>query len=342
MFDQNFFDKLEDYCNKGYIRKSKHPVLPLTIYNYTEKTTWEGKWDNITTNTRGLVIDHTQKPSVFIQGPKKFFNIGEKFAPTLDLQNCIISEKLDGYYISIKQDSVFGLVTTSRGSFCNKYTLSAEKLITNEIRGQIQQNTEYFCELLQNFEEDSNIIVTRHPNPKLVCWAMRVNGQEVIPNPTNCPFEIAKKFTFNQAKKYLTQEVEGVVAFNQSTGDRVKIKTEWFLNMHRMISDCSPNRVWELNSKGGRVEDLDIPDEFMNQMQQWQKTLDDKIYVETKRLYKIFDKYSNLSDKELGLSKIDSYDKTQIYNLRKGRIRTFSDKIYLKYKSNFYEIEDNH
>ena len=74
MFDQEFFDKLEDYCDKGYIRKSKHPILPLTIYNYTEKTTWEGKWDNITTYTRGLVIDHTQKPSVFIQGPKKFFN----------------------------------------------------------------------------------------------------------------------------------------------------------------------------------------------------------------------------------------------------------------------------
>jgi len=333
MFNQEFFTKLSDYCDKGYIRKSHHPDLPIAIYNYTQKTTWEEKWDNITIHTRGLVISDDNQ--IIIQGPKKFFNASEKFAPHLDLKNCVISEKLDGYYISIKKDSHYGLITSSRGSFCNKYTFFAENFITDEIRGKLQENTEYFCELLQNFEEDAGIIVTKHPTPRLVCWAMRVNGHEVIPNPTNCPFEIAQKFTFEQAKKYLTMEVEGVVAFNQNTEDRVKLKTEWFLNMHRMISDCTKNRVWELCYKGGRVEDLDIPDEFMKQMLSWQNELDSKIHTETKRLYHLYDKYSKLTDKELGTSEIDKFDKSQIYNLRKGRIRTFTNKIYLKYRNNF-------
>lgn len=102
-----------------------------------------------------------------------------------------------------------------------------------------------------------------------------------------------------------------------------------------MISDCTKNRVWELCYKGGRVEDLDIPDEFMKQMLAWQNELDNKIHTETKRLYHLYDKYSKLTDKELGTSEIDKFDKSQIYNLRKGRIRTFTDKIYLKYRNNF-------
>lgn len=332
--EQEFIQNLNLYCEQGYIRKSSHPQLPLNIYNYTQIATYEEKWDNITLNTRGLILD--TENNLIIRGPKKFFNKDEKWSAKFDIQKSIISEKLDGYYISIKQDSRYGLIISSRGSFCNKYTTAAEKLITSGIRAKLGHNIQYFCELLQNFEGDEGLIVTKHPIPKLICWAMRgEDGKEIIPTPENCPFEISPKLSFEESKQYLTQQVEGVVAYNPLTEDRIKLKTDWFLNMHRLISNCTKRQVWEINRNGQKIEDTDIPNEFYPQMLEWQNSLQSKITSELQRLQKLQDTYSNLSDKELGLLDIPSYDKSQVFNLRKGRKSTTTDKIYLLLKDDF-------
>ena len=337
----DFLAKLMYYCENGYVRKSAHPFLPLWIYNYTPKTTFEEKWDEITLNTRGLVVGFDLTKHEFytcIQGAKKFFNKEEKWAAKFNISKSIISEKLDGYYISIKFDPRLGLVISSRGSFCNKYTEAAEKLITEPIRRQIRPNIQYFCELLQDFPEDAALIVTKHPIPRLVCWAMRgEDGKEIIPTNGNCPFEVARKMTFEESKKYLTNQVEGIVAYNPETSERVKIKTEWFLKTHRIISDCTPQRVWELCKNGGKVEDLDIPNEFMEQMLQWQTVLNDLVESEYQKLLSLKDKYSSYTDKELGLSNLDLYTKGQIFNIRKDRIPAVFDKIYLCKKDEFLE-----
>lgn len=332
--ESEFLNNLSRYCELGFIRKSQHPELPITIYNYTQKASFEEKWDNITINSRGLILNNDGR--IVIKGPKKFFNKEEKWSAKFDISQSIISEKLDGYYISIKLDDLYGLVISSRGSFCNKYTTSAEKLITEPIRRQIQPNIQYFCELLQNFPGDEGIIVTRHPKPKLVCWAMRgEDGKEIIPTKDNCPFEIARKMSFEESIQYLHQEVEGVVAYNPQTEERIKIKTDWFLNLHRLISDCTPNRVWEICKSGGQVEDLDIPNEFMEQMLDWQTSLKGLVDLEYQRLLQLYDKYSSYSDKELGLSNLDPYTKGQIFNLRKDRIPAVFDRIYLYKKDDF-------
>lgn len=332
--ESEFLDNLSKYCQLGFIRKSQHPKLPITIYNYTQKASFKEKWDNITINSRGLILNNDGE--IIIKGPKKFFNKEEKWSAKFDISQSIISEKLDGYYISIKLDSLYGLVISSRGSFCNKYTSATEKLITEPVRRQIQPNIQYFCELLQNFPGDEGIIVTKHPKPKLICWAMRGEDEkEIIPTKENCPFEIARKMSFEESIQYLNQEVEGVVAYNPQTEERIKLKTDWFLNMHRLISDCTRNRVWTICKDGGQVEDLDIPNEFMEQMLDWQTSLKGLVELEYQRLLQLYDKYSIYSDKEIGLSHLDSYTKSQIFNLRKDRISTVFDKIYLYKKDDF-------
>ena len=131
------------------------------------------------------------------------------------------------------------------------------------------------------------------------------------------------------------QEVEGMVAYNPQTEERIKLKTDWFLNMHRLISDCTQNRVWTICKDGGQVEDLDIPNEFMEQMLEWQTSLKGLVDLEYQRLLQLYDKYSIYSDKEIGLSHLDSYTKSQIFNLRKDRVSTVFDKIYLYKKDDF-------
>lgn len=47
--ESEFLNNLSKYCELGYIRKSQHPELPITIYNYTQKASFEEKWDKSST-----------------------------------------------------------------------------------------------------------------------------------------------------------------------------------------------------------------------------------------------------------------------------------------------------
>lgn len=135
--ESEFLNNLSKYCELGFIRKSQHPELPITIYNYTQKASFEEKWDNITINSRGLILNNDGK--IIIKGPKKFFNKEEKWSAKFDISQSIISEKLDGYYISIKLDSLYGLVISSRGSFCNNILLRPKNSSQSQLDGKYSQ-----------------------------------------------------------------------------------------------------------------------------------------------------------------------------------------------------------
>lgn len=329
-FNEEWFNQLESEIKVGNVRIAKDPTKPLKIYNYTSQCQFSEHWNSITRKTRGLVLDDTY--DLVIRCPEKFFNQGEPLAAPVNLTNARISEKLDGYYISIKLDSEWGLIITSRGSFQNQYVEAARKFITDDIILKMSPNYTYFCELLQNFPSDEAIILTQHPEPKLVCWAiMDSNFHEIIPDE-ECPFPIAKELSLAEAKEYLTQKVEGIVAQDRKTGERVKIKTSYFLEHHRLLSNCTKKRAWEVLSSGNKIEDLDIPDEFMRQMKQYEKELQNEYDQYWQKIGDIQYKTSHLTDKELGL--LDDYQefKPFLFFLRKDRWQECLDKIWQKIK----------
>ena len=49
---------LDKYVKEGLLYSQVHTNLPLTIYNYTDKCTWENLWDDVTLSARGLVVDY--------------------------------------------------------------------------------------------------------------------------------------------------------------------------------------------------------------------------------------------------------------------------------------------
>lgn len=322
---------LNELVDSGYINKADHPELPLHIYNYLPKTQFEGNWNRITMSTRGLVLDDYYK--TIIKCPNKFFNKEEPLAVDINLLNARISEKLDGYYISIKADSKWGLIITSRGSFDNKYVDAARKFITDDILLKLVPDYTYFCELLQNFEGDESLILTKHPVPKLVCWAIKDESfNEIIPDD-ECPFPIAKELSLADAKLYLKQKVEGVVAQDLKTGDRVKIKTEWYIQNHRLLSNCTKKKVWEILNNGSRVECLDIPDEFMDQMLKWQDEFILSKEIEFNGIMSLISSVRKLTDKEIALSTdISNEDKQLIFAFRKHGSNTLSNLIMKRLK----------
>ena len=277
----------------GYVRAQRSPFDPrLCILNYTKKTQFEQRWNNITKKCRGLVVDiSTDKTTypIVISCPEKFFNQGEPQAPNIDnwtKEQLYFSEKLDGYYISIRNDSQFGLIVTSRGSFDNQYVEAAKKLLPPDIPKDI----DFFCELCQDFIGDESLIVTRHPTPKLVLWGV---NDSVPVLRMGWKGEVAKTLSKDEIEQFMKQETEGVVAFNLETKQRIKIKTEWYFKMHRAISHCTLNDALSILHGGGSFlnsEETDytaqdgethvlhlstLPEEHLARLRQWEKQFRD-------------------------------------------------------------------
>ena len=248
--------EVEGAIKVGDIRvQFDNPLKPkLAILNYTEQATFNHSWNEITRRCRGLVVEWRTKGKylpIVIESPQKFFNNIEPEAPDLTkwkFSQIYISEKLDGYYISVRNDSKYGLIVTSRGSFDNRYVEAAKKLLP----ANLPKDTDFFCELCQDFEGDESIIVIKHHEPKLVCWGVNKS----VPTPQDklgWEGSIAWEVTEQQLKQYMNREVEGVVAFNKNTGERVKIKTQWYLDMHRIVSDCSFRKTLDIVCGGGKI-----------------------------------------------------------------------------------------
>lgn len=315
-----------NYLAEGYINRRDHPYLPLQIYNYTRKAQYEPLWDRATIHARGLVLCGKE---VVINPPKKFFNQGELFAPKINLRRAIITEKLDGFYIAVCKSTKFGLIVTSRGSFDNKYVDAAKKFITPAIQENLIPNLTYFCELCQDFPGDESLIVTRHPNPMLICWAIRdVNGNEFSPAKLS-PFPYAQTFTFKEAKNYLKGKVEGVVAYDPQTGDRVKIKTSWYLEMHKLISGCTKRNVWKVLARGGDTDGFisNFPDELYGQADKWKNELITSFNKLLEKIEDAYDATENLSDKEVA-QKVKKDLAWGVFLIRKDRYQELYQKIW--------------
>lgn len=136
-------ETLHKYYEGGWLIKQNHPTLPLTIWNYSQQTQYEGKWDEITLACRGLVTD--DKGTVVARPFKKFFNMEEgKHTPTQDFE---VYEKMDGsciicFYYSDKW------IFASRGSFISEQAQMAEKLAKKYPIKTLDKTKTYMFEII--------------------------------------------------------------------------------------------------------------------------------------------------------------------------------------------------
>lgn len=53
--------ELEAAVENGDVTKRSHPDLPLFIYNYSPEVQYSKKWNSVTLNCRGLILDDNYK-----------------------------------------------------------------------------------------------------------------------------------------------------------------------------------------------------------------------------------------------------------------------------------------
>ncbi len=265
--------KLNKYHNDGLLYKQTHPTLPLTIWNYTPAVQYGEKWDEVTLQCRGLVTG--TEGNVVARPFKKFFNLEEnKHTPTSDFE---VFDKIDGSLgIMFKYNGE--MICATRGSF----TSDQSKWMSEFAQKYNYQDiiVEGFTYLFEIIYPENRIVVNYDGQERLVLLGIinTETGEELPYNELFEGFDVVKKYDgvrdYSELKGKVEQNSEGfVVRF--SNGQRVKIKGEEYLRLHKIMTNVSTTGVWEFLSNGGDINEFlkDVPDEFYNKVKEYAELL---------------------------------------------------------------------
>jgi RNA ligase len=305
---------LEKYYNDGLLYKQVHPTLPLTIWNYTEKVQFEDLWDEVTLMCRGLVTD--DKGNVVARPFRKFFNMEEgKHTSTDEFK---VYEKMDGS-LGIFFNYEGEWVMATRGSFTSDQAVKGMEMLSNYDYHKLHKDFTYLFEIIYA----ENRIVCSYDFEDVILLGMinTETGYEVdlygegvdvrLKNLiNNLGFKVVKKYDgindYSVLKEMIKDDEEGfVVRF--SNGDRMKVKGEEYLRLHKIMTNVSTTVVWEMLSEGQDVLELlkDVPDEFYKKIKMYVQDLRYGHYQYGEYAGKIHDyfRYGKYGDRETEPSK---------------------------------------
>jgi hypothetical protein len=130
---------LVQHLNNGVVETRRHNTLPLTIWCYSKKATYDSIWDEVTCKTRGL-ITHAHTGEIVARPFEKFFNINTSFLPETSFASLakepyppFIQDKLDGSMGTYwSYQGQYGIAT--KGSFHSEQAEWATKFLHEHYR----------------------------------------------------------------------------------------------------------------------------------------------------------------------------------------------------------------
>lgn len=286
-------EDLEKEIKEGYVRKTLHPTLPLGILNYTEKATFDRRWNQVTRHCRGLIY-RLGSGKLIARGPIKFFNYGEPSAVQYPLDTPVqVSRKEDGslgigWYLDEADDWHWGLAT--RGSFTSLQAVHATEMV--KLNAEDIGHYEIMSESLEQYHDDNasyigeivfpeNRIVLDYKGKDAVIPLGIVDNRSglIIWRPWGYNKMDDSVITLAEAIALpIPDDEEGYVLDildeNGKVIDHLKLKGERYKEMHAAIFHLTEKSVWEAFCKA-QVSALieSLPDE----LHEWTNNVADRI-----------------------------------------------------------------
>lgn len=268
----NFILKLIDFINenkewRALLAQPPYSFLikddgPYTLIKYGFGITQFEEIGELGLEARGLIIKKRGDTYVEVcHGLNKFFNMEEPCAATIDWQHPFsVLEKMDGTNIRLWCDEGKWHISTLGIIFADndEYGLLFKKAcgdFNNYVKG-LDPSYTYVYELVGPL----NRIVVRYEETAayFICKRNLNSGLESLnaPEALRCgirvipSFPVKNKWDAIQLRKELPENVEGMVVCD-SHFNRVKLKTDWYLELHRVRGNgiCNVKRVvklWQL------------------------------------------------------------------------------------------------
>lgn len=259
----------QSYIDEGLVRVVSHPTLPLRLYNYTEHCQFEKKWDDITLQCRGLVVD--DQDNIVARPFKKFFNY-EEYTGTLPEGTPEIIEKVDGSLgIVFHYGGTWHVAT--RGSFASEQAEHASQLLVQKYNDLFKSVPKDFTHLFEIVYPQNRIVVDYAGKDELVyLGSVEVaTGREVLE-------ELFGVSGIRCAASYGAAEGEDILAglrllpsancegfvLRWPSGFRLKFKFEEYKRLHRILTNTTERSIWEALKEGQDIKSFieGVPDEF--------------------------------------------------------------------------------
>jgi RNA ligase len=295
---------LEEYIDKGLVVKQNHPTLPLSIYNYSRTTQYDGMWDDITLNCRGLVLD--LEGNVIAKPFPKFFNYEEHKPEDIPNENFEVYEKMDGSLGIIFHYEGEWLIAT-RGSFTSEQAIKGKEMLDKLNKSALIPGYTYLAEIIY---PENRIVVDYGDEEKLVVLGAYNNetGKEVeVGEMVNEGWEVVMMYKtwgedWETLKKEISKDNEGYV-IRFSSGMRMKIKGDEYVRLHKILTNFSSKDIWELLKNGEALEPFleRVPDEFDDWVKRTAMNLRYSFHSIDERAGKYHDgfRYGKFNDKEV-------------------------------------------
>ena len=269
-------DILNQYVTDGWVERNDHPSFPISIYNYSRKTQYEGKWDEITKQCRGLILD--KEGNVVAKGFPKFFNMEEHKPEEIPNEPFEVFEKLDGS-LGILFNYNGEWILSTKGSFTSDQSVKGMEILKKYRYEKLIKGFTYLFEIIY----PENRIVCEYDFEDLILLAVIDNkdGYELRIHDdnihlegirfrnlyNNLGFKVVKKYdgvrNYSELKSKILQNAEGFVIKFES-GFRMKIKGEEYVRLHRILTGFSNVSIWEYLKEKKNFQELlsRVPDEF--------------------------------------------------------------------------------
>lgn len=254
----------------GFVRSNAHPEADLYILNYTEKSAFDGHWNNVTLNCRGLIVDVYGE--VFARPFPKFFNYGQVGCPEIDLDEpAVVSDKMDGSLGILYPDFSTGkYAIATRGSFTSDQALHATELLnTKYAHFQPYPGWTYLFEIVY---PENRIVCDYGDRDELVLLGA-VNNESGVSVDSDWAYwlnwegPVAEILPYTTMREALEADAragkEGVVVHLLDSDVRVKIKQEDYVRLHKIVTGLNARSVWEAMLNNTVDEFIEqVPDEF--------------------------------------------------------------------------------
>lgn len=244
------------------VRQHPDPSVPLDIYNYTAKAAYDRLWNDATLNCRGLIV-HRETARVEARPFPKFFNHGEELAHQFRPDERVRpSDKMDGS-LGVLYNHPWGVAIATRGSFESEQALRGTRMLQPYLNGWWpEEGLTYLFEIIY---PENRIVVDYAGHADL--YLLRVlNTEDGMAMPDgDWPGRVADRWPVMTYAEALAMPPrpnrEGLVLEGYS-GERVKVKQEDYVRLHKLVTGLNERSVWEAGVAG--IGDLveSIPDEF--------------------------------------------------------------------------------
>lgn len=277
-------EDLEAAVASGDVTKRPHPDLPYNIYNYSPEVQFSKKWNDVTLNCRGLILDHDYK--IIARPWKKFFNLGEVELGFQFDDPVEVMDKADGslgilYPHIVNTPEYFDIhwQVATRGSFTSEQAIRATKIYRRKYSNY--DPIPGYTMLFEIIYPSNRIVLDYGDMEDLMLLGAVENSTGYYHGPEQArhywhkrgplsaaqwPGPVVDVYSYADITTALghmgRKNKEGYVI--RRNNFLVKVKEPDYLDLHRLVTNCSPRTVWEQLKDGRSKSEIvsNFPDEF--------------------------------------------------------------------------------